>query len=179
MDPEWSREYALRKTLHNYNQNRELALVTLRSMRIPSSELKIDFWGDFIETTAFNVFIAAFGGYVIGLAFGFVFSAMEQNEVDTKLGLRAQISQVYKGTWTRMTSQARGFATFGSLYVAFESPMEKFRGVKDTWNAMFAGFSTGAIFAKIGGAGWRGTVGGGLSCGAFCYLIEHFMHNRE
>lgn len=179
MDPAWARDYAQRKTLHNYNSNRDLALLTLRSMRLPSTELKMDFFGELIETTAFNVFIAGFGGYVIGLAFGFFFSAMEQNEIDTRLGFRAQVSQVYKGTWIRMTTQARGFATFGSLYVAFETPLEKFRGVKDKWNACLAGFSTGGIFAKIGGAGWRGTMGGGLSCGAFCYLIEHFMHSRE
>jgi hypothetical protein len=179
MDPAWAKEYGLRRTLHNYNYNRELALLTLNTIKLPSTQFKFDFFGDFIETTAFNVFIAGFGGYVIGMAFGFFFSTMESNEVDTKLGLRAQVSQVYKGTWTRMSSQGRGFATFGSLYVAFESPMEKFRGVKDTWNAAFAGFSTGAIFGKIGGAGWRGTLSGGLTCGAFCYAIEHFMHNRH
>ena len=122
-----------------------------------------------------NVLIAGIGGYVLGLGFGFIFSAMEQAEVDTKLSFRAQFAQVYKGTWTRMQSQAKGFSTFGALYMAFDCPLEKHRGKRDIWNAWIAGGMTGGVMAVIGNAGVKGSLFGGLSCAAFCAGIEYLL----
>lgn len=127
------------------------------------------------DTCLMNVLLAGSMGYVMGLGFGFIFSAMEQADVDTKLGARAQIAQVYRGTWKRMTAQAKGFSTFGALYMAFDCPLEKHRGRRDIWNAYISGYLTGSTMAVIGQAGVRATVLGGLSCALFCGLIEYFL----
>lgn len=75
-----------------------------------------------------------------------------------------------------MVSQAKAFSTFGALYVALECPLETFRGYHDTWNSLIAGSITGGMFAVIGRSGLRATLGAGISCGFFCFLIDSYMN---
>jgi len=144
-------------------------------LRSGQGELPAPDTGAIWDMCVVNVLLAGSMGYLAGLGFGFIFSAMEQAEVDTKLGARAQIAQVYRGTWKRMTSQAKGFSTFGALYMAFDCPLEKHRGKRDIWNAYVSGYLTGSTMALIGHAGLKGAVLGGLSCAGFCGLIEYFL----
>lgn len=70
----------------------------------------------------------------------------------------------------RSVSSARNFAIMGGLYTTIECSMETVRGKKDIYNAVGAGFGTGAILAAR--AGPAATVLGGAGFAAFSIVIE-------
>ena len=175
MDKDFLAAYALRRAERPIDARQDWTIGVL-NRQVPFTPQTPNIWDPLMSSCISTCLLAGAGGYVVGLGFAFVFSAIEQREVDTKLGYRAQFAQAYKGTWRSMKTQARSFATFGSLYVAFECPIESFTGSRTPANSFVAGCLTGSTFALIGYSGIRGTLIGGVSCGVFCMLIELVMH---
>ena len=175
MDKDFIERYGISRKARPVYARQEWT-VNMLNRQVPLTPQKFDPWDPIMSSCITTCLAAGGGGYVIGLAFGFVFSAMEQNEIDTKVGFRAQFAQAYRGTWTKMKSQARAFGGFGALYMAFECPLENFRATRDPFNSFLAGTFTGSTFALFGHSGPRSTLFAGLSCGVFCMLIEMVMH---
>lgn len=175
VDDEFIAAYAARRADRSLHKRQEWTCAVL-NRPVPQTPQKFDLWDSVLSSCFTTCALAGGGGYVLGMAFGFVFSAMEQSEVDTSLGFRAQLKQVYRGTWRKMKAQGKAFGGFGAVYIAYECPLENFRGTHDIWNSFFAGTCTGGTFAVIGRSSAKATAFASISCGLFCLLIEMIMH---
>lgn len=178
MDPEWVKWWAGRSAANTVNHDHLYAVFRNNNIRVPQTPMNPNIWDTLLTSCPFMVFAAGVGGYVIGMGIAFMLGAMEQAEVDSRLRYQTQISQVYKPTWAKMKSQGKSFASFGAVYMAFECPLEKFRGSHDAYNAMFAGIFTGSSLALVGRSTIKGAGIAGLSCGAFCYVIELVLNRH-
>ena len=178
MDPEWVKWWAARSAANSVDKDTLYTVFRTNNVRVPQTPMTPNIWEGLMTSCPFMVFAAGIGGYVIGMGIAFIMGAMEQSEIDTKLRYQTQIRQIYKPTWERMKSQGKSFGSFGAVYMAFECPLEKFRGCHDPYNAFFAGTFTGAALALVGRSTVKGATFAGLSCGAFCYLIELVLNRH-
>ena len=175
MDEESLQKYLHFRAARPLDRKQEWTVGVLRRSPLNIPPPKPDVWGPITSSCVSTVVLSGGAGYLLGLGFGFIFSAMEQNQMDTTLKVTSQFRQAYKGTWTRMKTQGRTFGAFGALFLSFECPLEKYRAKHDLWNAMIAGTFTGSVLGLMAQAGVRGTLFSGFSTGLFCLVIDYFM----
>ncbi|CDJ26847.1 mitochondrial import inner membrane translocase subunit Tim17 domain-contraining protein, putative [Eimeria mitis] len=110
------------------------------------------------------------GGGLLGIVLGAFFFTMKPVDVDSSLGLRAQLRQQYKSFVPDVAATAKNFAKIGGLYSLSECIVDKARATHDLRGAVYGGCLTGAMLSIRGGP--RAMFVGSLGFGAFAAAME-------
>ncbi|CDJ58114.1 mitochondrial import inner membrane translocase subunit Tim17 domain-contraining protein, putative [Eimeria maxima] len=143
-------------------QRRAAALQQLRAQRAVESFLN--------DGCLLRAATSSVGGGLLGLFLGAFFFTMKPVDVDSCLGLRAQLRQQYKSFVPDVASTAKSFAKIGGLYSLAECIVDKERATHDLRGAIYGGCLTGAALAIKGGP--RAMAVGSLGFGAFAAAME-------
>ena len=80
----------------------------------------------------------------MGLVMAMFMNAVEMREIEVGK-IRRSTSIVLRKDWRKMKGTARGFASFGGIFVFYECLIEHVRGKEDGWNSFLAGFATSVV----------------------------------
>lgn len=126
---------------------------------------------------AITMGMGAVGGFMFGVFFSTNQMPVMPGPDEPKIPLRVQMIEGLKASGKAGASTARNFAAAGAVFSGVECVVEKYRGVSDLNNGLYAGCLTGGALAYKGGA--VSTLLGCAGFAAFSAVIDRFMQEED